>query len=68
MIAINGMSYEQVAKVLGCPIGTVRSRLARARAELQSAIDGKEARAATTARRAESAARHDGKNGATRAA
>ena len=42
MIGINGMSYEQVAKVLGCPIGTVRSRLARARAELQSAIDGKD--------------------------
>ena len=41
MIGINGMSYEQVAKVLGCPIGTVRSRLARARAELQGAIDGK---------------------------
>lgn len=43
MIGINGMSYEQVAKVLGCPIGTVRSRLARARAELQIAIDGKDA-------------------------
>jgi len=43
MIGINGMSYEQVAKVLGCPIGTVRSRLARARAELQSAIDGRDA-------------------------
>ena len=42
MIGINGMSYEQVAKVLGCPIGTVRSRLARARAELQSAIDGRD--------------------------
>ncbi len=39
MIAINGMSYEQVATVLGCPIGTVRSRLARARAELQTAMD-----------------------------
>ncbi|MCW5770850.1 MAG: sigma-70 family RNA polymerase sigma factor [Rhodospirillaceae bacterium] len=42
MIGINGMSYEQVAQVLGCPIGTVRSRLARARAELQSAIDGRD--------------------------
>lgn len=51
MIGINGMSYEQVAKVLGCPIGTVRSRLARARAELQSAIDGKDAvRAAKAAK------------------
>jgi len=56
MIGINGMSYEQVAKVLGCPIGTVRSRLARARDELQSAIDGKDvergsSRAAKRARR-----------------
>jgi len=60
MIGINGMSYEQVAKVLDCPIGTVRSRLARARAELQSAIDGKDAtrtaKAAKAARKAEAAA------------
>ena len=52
MIGINGMSYEQVAKVLGCPIGTVRSRLARARAELQSAIDGKDATRAAKAAKA----------------
>ena len=49
MVGINGMSYEQVAQVLGCPIGTVRSRLARARAELQAAIDGREAAAAKPA-------------------
>lgn len=68
MIGINGMSYEQVAKVLGCPIGTVRSRLARARAELQSAIDGKDARTAKTGRRAGSAPPDKAKTGATRAA
>ena len=51
MIGINGMSYEQVAKVLGCPIGTVRSRLARARAELQSAIDGRNLRDSNEGRR-----------------
>lgn len=57
MIGINGMSYDQVAKVLGCPIGTVRSRLARARAELQSAIDGKDSvRAAKSAKPAAPAA------------
>jgi RNA polymerase sigma-70 factor (ECF subfamily) len=57
MIGINGMSYEQVARVLGCPIGTVRSRLARARAELQGAIDGRDTgRTAKQAARIEKAA------------
>ena len=28
---IEGMSYEDIAKVMGCPIGTVRSRIFRAR-------------------------------------
>lgn len=57
MIGINGMSYEQVAKVLGCPIGTVRSRLARARAELQSAIDGRDqAQGRTAVKRSREAA------------
>jgi RNA polymerase sigma-70 factor (ECF subfamily) len=62
MIGINGMSYEQVARVLGCPIGTVRSRLARARTELQGTLDGKHAgrdaaRAASSASRLEKKAR-----------
>jgi RNA polymerase sigma-70 factor (ECF subfamily) len=29
-----GLSYEEAAAVIGCPIGTVRSRVARARADL----------------------------------
>ena len=28
---LNGLSYEDAAKVAGCPIGTIRSRLSRAR-------------------------------------
>jgi RNA polymerase sigma factor RpoE len=28
---IEGMSYEDIAKIMGCPIGTVRSRIFRAR-------------------------------------
>lgn len=32
-----GLSYEDAAEVLGCPIGTVRSRVARARADLLAA-------------------------------
>jgi RNA polymerase sigma-70 factor (ECF subfamily) len=28
---IEGMSYEDIAKIMNCPIGTVRSRIFRAR-------------------------------------
>lgn len=34
------MSYEEAAEVCGCPIGTVRSRLARARRELERMLTG----------------------------
>ncbi|MFC7481808.1 sigma-70 family RNA polymerase sigma factor [Luedemannella flava] len=35
-----GMSYEEAAEVCECPIGTIRSRVARARADLAAALDG----------------------------
>jgi hypothetical protein len=28
---LNGLSYEEAARVAGCPVGTIRSRLSRAR-------------------------------------
>jgi len=34
MCDIQGMAYEQIAQVLDCPIGTVKSRLFHARADL----------------------------------
>lgn len=33
-----GLSYAEAAEVCGCPVGTIRSRVARARADLVSAI------------------------------
>lgn len=35
---VTGLSYEEAAEVLGCPIGTIRSRVARARADLVDAV------------------------------
>jgi RNA polymerase sigma-70 factor (ECF subfamily) len=33
-----GLRYDETAEVLGCPIGTVRSRVARAREDLVAAL------------------------------
>jgi len=38
-----GLSYDEAAVVAGCPIGTIRSRVARARADLQDAVRRTEA-------------------------
>ena len=34
-----GLSYEDTAQVCGCPVGTVRSRVSRARQDLVAALD-----------------------------
>jgi RNA polymerase sigma-70 factor (ECF subfamily) len=39
MIAVQGLSYEDAAQRLAVPLGTIRSRLFRARANLQQRID-----------------------------
>ena len=33
-----GLSYEEAATIVGCPIGTIRSRVSRARADLRAAM------------------------------
>ncbi|WP_209617627.1 RNA polymerase sigma factor SigC [Saccharothrix coeruleofusca] len=38
-----GLPYAEAAEVVGCPVGTIRSRVARARADLIRAVDGGEA-------------------------
>jgi RNA polymerase sigma-70 factor (ECF subfamily) len=35
---IEGLSYEEVARIAGCPVGTVRSRLHRGRAILKDKL------------------------------
>jgi RNA polymerase sigma-70 factor (ECF subfamily) len=35
---VEGLSYEEIAEQTGVPVGTVRSRLARARADLKTLI------------------------------
>lgn len=41
-----GLTYEEAAEAIGCPVGTIRSRIARARNQL---IDADAVRAALTA-------------------
>jgi RNA polymerase sigma-70 factor, ECF subfamily len=40
LIGANGLSYEEAAEIIGCAIGTVKSRLARGRTALSAMIDG----------------------------
>lgn len=40
LVGAGGMQYEEVAHIMGCPVGTVKSRVRRARDELQAILFG----------------------------
>ena len=49
LVGADGFRYQEAAAICGCPVGTIKSRVARARAEIVRLLepDGGEARSAT---------------------
>jgi RNA polymerase sigma-70 factor (ECF subfamily) len=39
MVCVDGLTYQEAAEILGVPVGTIMSRLARARLSLHDAIN-----------------------------
>jgi RNA polymerase sigma-70 factor (ECF subfamily) len=39
LVTVEGLSYKEAAEVVGVPVGTIMSRLARARIALQQQLD-----------------------------
>ena len=35
---LNGLSYEEICKIINCPVGTVKSRVNRGRLRLQKTL------------------------------
>ena len=45
LVGLEGMPYEKVAEIIGCPVGTIRSRLSRGREALRELMGIREKRA-----------------------
>lgn len=60
LTSVLGLTYAQAAEVVGCPVGTIRSRVARAREHLVHALLDEDSR------RGRTRARQDGQAGAAR--
>jgi len=44
LVGANGYSYENAADIAGCPVGTMKSRVSRARTELLGVLEREDAR------------------------
>jgi DNA-directed RNA polymerase specialized sigma24 family protein len=40
MVDVQGFDYEEVSQVIGKPLGTIKSRLARARLKVKNCLQG----------------------------
>ena len=40
LVAAGGFAYEEAAKISGCAVGTIKSRVARGRKALEELMDG----------------------------
>lgn len=50
LVTAQGLSYEEAADIMGCAVGTIKSRVARARSALTRFLDGDEPAAVVAAR------------------
>ncbi|NKE48331.1 sigma-70 family RNA polymerase sigma factor [Roseomonas frigidaquae] len=62
MVVLQGMSYEDVAEATGCAVGTAKSRVFRARRQLQTWLAGEESAEATTEEQRTERARISGRS------
>jgi len=42
LVSVSGFSYEEAAEICGCAVGTIKSRVARARETLLEMLEGRQ--------------------------